>query len=37
MLAKWLADGKVDEAEEAELADKLEPIIKALYDKALGG
>ena len=34
LIAKWLADGKVDEAEEKELASKLAPVIEELYRKA---
>lgn len=34
LLAKWLADGKVDEAETKELASKLAPVIEELYRKA---
>lgn len=34
LIAKWLADGKVDEAEEKELASKLAPVIEELYKKA---
>lgn len=34
LLAKWLADGKVDEEETKELASKLAPIIEELYKKA---
>ena len=34
LLSKWLADGKVDEAEEKELASKLSPVIEELYKKA---
>lgn len=34
LLAKWLADGKVDEDEKRELAAKLAPVIEAVYRKA---
>lgn len=33
LLAKWLADGKVDEDEKKELAAKLAPVIEELYKK----
>lgn len=33
-MAKWLADGKVDEDEKKELAAKLAPVIEELYKKA---
>lgn len=34
LLAKWLADGKVDEEETKELAAKLAPVVEELYKKA---
>ena len=35
LVSKWLADGKIDESEIAELEAALTPIAQALYDKVI--
>ena len=35
LVLKWLADGKIDQAEVLELQTKLEPLAEALYQKIL--
>lgn len=35
LVTKWLADGKIDDAEVNELQATLEPIAQELYDKVL--